>query len=99
MTQLNFDTHCEMNFRFYPFDKQVGQLENGPKKVQQVSPKRRTEKRLKIEDQSVAKVCSLNIEAFGHGEEDINLNWKVENIVDEIQIDKVASLISIFHEN
>ena len=54
---------------------------------------------MKIEDQSAAKVCSLNIEAFGHGEEDINLNWKVENIVDEIRIDKVARLISIFHEN
>ena len=39
MTQLNFDTHCEMNFRFYPFDKQVGQLENGPKKGQKMPPK------------------------------------------------------------
>ena len=39
MTQLNFDTHCEMNFRFYPFDKQVGylphwaRLKRDPKKL------------------------------------------------------------------
>ena len=50
-------------------------------------------------DQYHPKVCSLNIEAFGHGEEGINLNWKVENIVDQIRIDKVARLMSIFHEN
>ena len=52
-----------------------------------------------IVDQYHPKVCSLNIEAFGHGEEGINLNWKVENIVDQIRIDKVARLMSIFHEN
>ena len=40
------------------------------------------------DDQSDAKVCSLNIEAFGHGEDGINLNWKVDDIVDEIRIDK-----------
>ena len=42
------------------------------------------------DDQSDSKVCSLNIEAFGHGEDGINLNWKVDDIVDEIRIDKVA---------
>ena len=50
-------------------------------------------KMLEIENQSGVKVCSLNVEAFGHGEEDIDLNWNVENIVDEIKIDKVARLI------
>ena len=35
MTQLNFDTHCEMNFRFYPFDKQVDQLEKDTKNGQE----------------------------------------------------------------
>ena len=73
-------------------------MKMGPKKDTKCA-KKWTEKGLKIEDQSDAKVCSLNIEAFGHGEEDINLNWKVENIVDEIRIDKVARLISMFHEN
>ena len=38
MTRLNFDTHCEMNYRFYPFDKQVGQLEKGPKKAPKKCP-------------------------------------------------------------
>ena len=74
-------------------------MKMGPKKSNKFHQKDGQKKRLKIEDQSPAKVCSLNIEAFGHGEEDINLNWKVENIVDEIRIDKVARLISIFHEN
>ena len=48
---------------------------------------------MEIEEQSGAKVCSLNVEAFGHGEEDIDLYWNVENIVDEIRIDKVARLM------
>ena len=39
MTQLNFDTHCEMNFRFYPFDKQVGQLVKVPKKGKELAEK------------------------------------------------------------
>ena len=46
-------------------------------------------KRFKVEDQSDAKVCSLNVESFGHGEDNIDLNWKVENIVDQIKIEKV----------
>ena len=40
MTRLNFDTHCEMNYRFYPFDKQVGQLEKGPKKAPKKCPQK-----------------------------------------------------------
>ena len=73
MTRLNFDTHCEMNFRFYPFDKQVSSARFSLEKVYQFN----------------VKVCSLNVESFGYGEEDINLHWKVENIVDEIRIDNV----------
>ena len=45
MTRLNFDTHCEMNYRFYPFDKQVGQLEKGPKKAPKKCPPKNRQKK------------------------------------------------------
>ena len=74
MTQLNFDTHCEMNFRFYPFDKQVSVRNNWKLKSYVLD----------------TKECSINVESFGQGENDIDLFWRVKNIVDQLEVNKVA---------
>ena len=75
MTQLNFDTHCEMDFTFFPFDRQVA-----------LKPTSNDISRFET------KVCSINVESFGQGEEEINLLWNKDNIVDEIKLSKVNQL-------
>ena len=75
MTQLNFDTHCEMDFTFFPFDRQVVS-----------KPTSNDISRFET------KVCSINVESFGQGEEEINLLWNKDNIVDEIKLSKVNQL-------
>ena len=75
MTQLNFDTHCEMDFTFFPFDRQVA-----------LKPTCNDISRFET------KVCSINVESFGQGEEEINLLWNKDNIVDEIKLSKVNQL-------
>ena len=75
MTQLNFDTHCEMDFTFFPFDRQVA-----------LKPTFNDISRFET------KVCSINVESFGQGEEEINLLWNKDNIVDEIKLSKVYQL-------
>ena len=75
MTQLNFDTHCEMDFTFFPFDRQVA-----------LKPIFNDISRFET------KVCSINVESFGQGEEEINLLWNKDNIVDEIKLSKVNQL-------
>ena len=75
MTQLNFDTHCEMDFTFFPFDRQVA-----------LKPTFNDISRFET------KVCSINVESFGQGEEEINLLWNKDNIVDEIKLSKVNQL-------
>lgn len=72
MTQLNFDTHCEMDFTFFPFDRQVV-----------LKPTSNDISRFET------KVCSINVESFGQGEEEINLFWNDYIIVDEIKLSKV----------
>ena len=75
MTQLNFDTHCEMDFTFFPFDRQVA-----------LKPTSNDISRFET------KVCSINVESFGQGGEEINLLWNKDNIVDEIKLSKVNQL-------